>query len=383
MSPLLRASFAPIWGRCSGALSLCENEPNFPTQESAIGTAAHWVLSEVLTNHKHSFPKGLVAKAYLGRKAPNDEIIDDSVVEGVQIELDEILKVAERHNAVPSLLIEQPLKITTLHPDLTGTPDVALILPGFIYLWDYKHGHRDRQAINDLQLVCYLMGLAEQYRLPETTSFLARIVQPFCYHGEDSTKTWTGHLAALRPLAESLSFKAHHAFTDASLSTGKHCRDCPAVYHCSAARKMSYNLIDVVNAPVEIDEMDDYNLGIEYRLLKDNLPVIAERLDALAMQIESCVKKGSTKTGFGLKAKQSRRKWTINSDLAVTMAKQWGYDISKPGVLTPAQAVKVASKEDKALFENFIKSISARETKGVTLVEEEHTLGHRAFRSEE
>lgn len=382
MSELLRASFAPIWGRCTGAISLCEDEPNFPTQESAIGTAAHWVLNEVLTHHKLGKTKGLVAKAYLGRQAPNDEIIDDEIVEGVQIAVDEILKVAERHNAVSSLLLEHPLQIPAVHPDLTGTLDVALILPGFVYLWDYKHGHRDRQAINDLQLVCYLFGLVERYRLPENTQFLARIIQPFCYHGEESTKTWTGTIASLQPLRASLSFKAHHAFSDPLLSTGKHCRDCPAVYKCSAARKMAYNTVDLVNAPIDVDEMGDANLGAEYRLLKETILVIVERIDALKMQIEARIKNGSTQTGFGLKAKQSRRKWVVNADLACTMAKQYGYDLSKPGVVTPTQAIKMASKEDNSAFESFIKSISARETTGLTLVEEEHTLGHQAFRPE-
>lgn len=382
MSELLRASFAPIWGRCTSAISLCENEPNFPTQESATGIAAHWVLNEVLTHHKQGSPKNLTAKAYLGRQAPNGEVIDDQIVEGVQIAVDEILEVAQRHNAVSLLLLEHPLCIKTIHPDLTGTLDVALILPGFVYLWDYKHGHRDRQAINDLQLICYLIGLMEQHALPDSTQFLARIVQPFCYHGEESTRTWTGTLSDLQSHRVSLSFKAHHAFTDASLSTGKHCRDCPAVYKCSAARKMSYNAIDLVNEPIDTDAMNDYNLGVEYRLLRDTLPVILERVEALELQIKDSVRKGSTKTGFGLKAKQSRRRWTADLNLIVMMAKQWGYDISKPGVITPTQAMKMASKEDKAAFESFIKSMSARETTGFTLVQEEHTLGHQAFRSE-
>lgn len=380
----LAPSSAPQWGNCSGSVAAQANTPNRETQETREGTAAHWVMSETLLNHRDNRDGPLQCAGYLGAVDPAGVMIDDKMVEGAQVMIDDVLEVAHRFDALPYLLIEHRVSMPKIHPQNWGTLDVALYLPDrkLLFIWDYKHGHRETGP-GSLQFVDYLQGLCEKYlidgELDQQTRYVARVVQPYCYYASGPVREQTGFLSELRPQWNRLAMKAHEAFSNPTLSTGLWCRDCSAVGPCSAARRAGYNFIDMVNEPYEMDQMRGADLAVERVILSDGLAVAKARLEAIEDELHHRVTAGETDSGLTVETSAGRLNWTVAPAQARALAAQFGVDASKDAALTPAQTLAAAPAAVRPMLKQVMKTMTGRNPGKLKLVPADASRTARAF----
>lgn len=382
----LPPSSATQWGNCSGSVAAQAPFPDTESEQSREGTAAHWVMSETLLNHRDGRDGPRECVGYLGRKDPAGVIIDDKMVEGAQVIVDDVLDVCQRFDALPYLLIEHRVYMPTIHPQNWGTLDVGLYLPfrNVLFLWDYKHGHREAPAPGNLQMVDYLKGLCEKYQidglLDQKTRFVVRIVQPYCYRIVGPVQEWTGMLSDLRGTWNTLSWKAHEAFTAPKLSTGPWCRDCKAVGTCSAARRAGYNFIDLVNEPYAMDRMTGADLAVERGIVSDGLAVAKARLEAIEDELHHRIKDGQHDSGLTLETSAGRIEWTVTPATARALAAQFGVDATKDAVLTPTQTLAAAPAKVRPMLKQVMDRMTRRPAGKLKLVTADASRTARAFK---
>lgn len=381
----LAPSSAPQWGRCSGSIAAQANIPDRESEATREGTAAHWVMSETLLNHRDNRDGPRECVGYLGATDPQGLLIDDKMVEGAQMMVDDVLEVAHRFDGLPYLLIEHRVFMPKIHPQNWGTLDVGLYLPDrqLLFIWDYKHGHRETGP-GSLQFVDYLQGLCEKYQidglLDQQTRYVARVVQPYCYYAAGPVREQTGFPSDLRGQWNQLAVKAHEAFSNPTLSTGLWCRDCKAVGTCSAARRAGYNFIDLVNEPYEMDRMRGADLAVERGILADGLAVARARLEAIEDELHHRVTAGETDSGLTVETSAGRVEWTVAPANARALAAQFGVDASKDAVLTPAQTLAAAPANVRPLLKQVMDKMTGRKAGKLKLVPADESRTARAFK---
>ena len=384
----LAPSSAPLWGECSGFIAASQGAPDIETDESREGDAAHWVMAESLATWRS--PSNEVSirgpHDFIGAAAPNGVVIDDRMATGAKAIVDDVLRVTTEHGGLERLLIEHKVKMPGIHDLNYGTLDVGLVLPEkrLLFLWDYKHGHRENSARGNLQLVDYTNGLMGQYGITglDDQHYAAslRIVQPYCYKASGPVDEWAFTLSDLRAYANKLHNAAYASFHSPRLSAGLWCRDCPAVGKCAATRRSSYNLIMYADQPYEMDAMDGHDLAAERDILTVGSKVIKERLEAIEDELHNRITNGDASSGLTLETNPGTLKWTVPEAQAVAFAGQFQLDISKTDVITPTQAIAKIDVAMRPAFKSALKAITARPAGGLKLVNQENSLGARAFK---
>lgn len=385
---ILAASGAPIWGHCSGSVRAQADIPNPETDASREGTAAHWVAETVLRHARDNVGQRMTCEMLLGERAPNGVLIDDKMVEGAQVFVDDVLAISDAHQATHRLLIEHKVMVTSIHPtDCGGTLDAALVLPEkrLIILWDYKNGHRRVKAFDNDQMIVYLRGLEELFKLTgaHDQAFRAqvRIVQPFSYDGDGPVNVWDlEQLALIRAPINRLHHAAHEALGPSpKLTTGNWCRDCRALFTCEAARGKEYLLFDYVGLPYRMDKMTGAELATERQILLDGIPVATRRLEAIEAEIGHRLQRGEPGVGLVLESKAGNKKWTVPAVQVIALLGQLGIDASKPDVLTPVQTLAKAPKDRKPMVEQIINAVTARSAGSLKLKPASESKVARAF----
>ncbi len=339
------ASIAPsaagIWGYCSGYLSIAHLAADHDTDSTRAGTASHWVaLDECARND-------MDAEDYIGVADPDGTIVDEGTAEGAQAMVDMIKSLREQYPNADEL-IEHRVYMYNIHPNNWGTLDYARVMldKNLIVIGDYKHGHREVGAVRNLQLIDYAMGVLNSYGLTLETNqslvFEFRICQPFAYSPEGPVKVWRATVAELMPVWRML---AEQANADPHMTVGMHCRDCPAVGRCSAARRACYSVMDYTAQPFLIDNMDGADLATERKLLQVAAKLVDVRLSDIEEQLLHRVKNGDTESGLALKATSGRAKWREKDETVIATFNTVGMDVSKLATITPTQAQKMAKTE--------------------------------------
>lgn len=381
----LAPSSADIWGHCSGSVSAQLGIPNRETEKTRQGNAGHWVAASTLRAHKSGAPTGLTCSDYVGRTDPDGTVIDETMAEGAQVYVDDVLEVCQRFDCLADLLIEHRVYMPKIHGQNWGTLDAGVFLPAVqrVHLWDYKGGHRDVQAAGNFQMVDYLQGLVEAYGIDgfndqRITAFV-RIVQPFCYYARGPIKEWAVPLGELRAHWNILQAKAIEAFTSRVLSTGLWCRDCRAVGKCAATRKARYNFIELVDQPYEMDAMGGADLAVEKSILEDGIAVAKKRLEAIEDELRHRIKNGDSSSGLTVEAVPGRRDWSIPVPQAIAIFSQFGVNIRKEGALTPTQSLQKVPKEQRRHVDGLLKRFTTRKS-AITLVPVDESRNARAFK---
>jgi hypothetical protein len=380
---VLAPSSAPQWAFCSGSVTANAAVPQFDTQESREGEAAHWVGETVLRAFK--VPNGgqhLLCSDLTGMKGPNGVVIDEKMAEGAQIRVDDTLQVCQEHGAVQQLLVEHRVHMPQIHPDNWGTLDTSLHLPAVntVYIWDYKHGHRQHDAFEHMQLVDYVGGLAAELRLSPDTLLVIRVVQPFCYSSDGPISEWRVTLGELQPYFEQLRVMANEALTDPKFTAGKHCRDCAAVGRCATARRAAYSVITYAKEPYLIETMTGADLAVERKILEIGGVIVKARGKAIDDELTYRINGGAADTGLALQSSFGNLAWTVPPAQAIALASQFGVDIAKPGVDTPTQAKDKVPVTMRPTFEQVLKTVTRRNPTGAKLINADDTIGAQAFK---
>ena len=387
---LLAPSSAPQWGNCSGSLRAQADRPSHDSQETREGTAAHWVGSEVLLN-RQSAARGMPGRGplecaeFLGKTAPNGVVIDAKMVEGPEIYVADVSAVCERFGVWHLLRVEKRVYMPRIHPENHGTPDAWVLLPdgSVLFLWDYKHGHRQNPAEGHLQLVNYAEGVCQETGIDgmadQRIRLVVRIVQPFCYSAGGAIDEWSVPLSDLRPYWNRLAAKAWEALNRPTLTSGPWCRDCRAVGDCVAAKQTGYNLITVIDVPYAMDKMDLPALAVEREQLETALTVAKARFEAIEDELQHRIAAGEVGSGLAIEVGYGRLGWTVPPAQAVAVAAQFGVDASTPGVITPTETIKAAPVEVREMLRQTLKNFTRRPPGKAKLVPLEGTRSARAF----
>lgn len=360
-------SGAPIWGLCNGYAHASAACPSIETEESRKGTGAHWVFEQ-------AFLDEMDAADYVGEKDPDGTLITEEMAEGAQHMVDHALELRERTGVQPH--IEQRVYMPQIHAENNGTPDLWLadFANQTIYTSDYKNGHLQVNP-DSWQLADYTLGVCNEIGLDPTkfpdTKVVHTIVQPFCYTSKGIVRSQEFKLSELFPVWETLRQQAN---SEPHMTTGKHCRFCPLVGTCSAARKAGFAFGQYVQQPYQLDSMSVEDMIAELSLLSDSKQLIDARRDALEDMITHHIKTNGPAGGKTIGTVQGREKWSADvlpvfDALGFAAASQ-----RKP--LTPAQARK-AAKGDEQLIE-IINSYATRPSAAV-LIDVMDSPSHKAF----
>ena len=381
-------SAAPEYAYCSGSILANESVPDRETQETREGDAAHWVVAGCLTAWKNGGSES--SDGYLGNTAPNGVVIDEEILDSANVMIADVVEVCTRHNARAWLKVEYRVQILAVHPtDSWGTLDAALITPSLdiIYVWDFKHGHGQVDALDNFQLVSYTEGLREEWQadgyVNGNTAVHMRVVQPRCYRSSGPVDEWVTPLGQIRGHVNQLAAQAREAENNPQMCAGKHCRYCPARVPCAAAKQAGYQWVDYAKSPYQIETYDDASLATEQKILEGGLVLLKARLEAIEDELQYRISQGATGTGLVLESGLGRRKWRVPIEQAIAFCQQFGIDIEVPAARTPTQATQRVPVAMRDNFKLALDSVSERKSTGLKLVTASNSRTARAFKRSE
>ena len=384
-------SAAPEYAYCSGSILANKAVVDRDTEETREGEAAHWVVATGLNAYRDLEPKRGSVTELLGTTAPNGVVIDEEIIDSAEVMIADVVEVCEQYNYLHGdrawLLIEYRVQISAVHPtDSWGTLDVALIMPSLdlMYVWDFKHGHGQVDALDNYQLVSYTEGLREDGRIDGyatgKTKLHLRVVQPRCYRQSGPVDEWVTTLGGITGHVTRLAAQAQEAETNPQMCAGKHCRYCPARIQCAAAKQAGYQWVDFAKTPYQIETYDDISLATERAILEGGLVLLKARFEAIEDELRYRISQGAVGTGLTLESGLGRRKWKVPIPQAVAFCKQFGIDIEVPAARTPTQATQKVPVAMRANFKAVLDSVSERKSTGLKLVTASNSRTARAFK---
>jgi len=324
----------------------------------------------------------LFCSDWIGKVDPDGTLITQEIAEGAQCILDDLLLMVSRFGGYQYLLIEQRVSMTRIHPTHNwGTLDLALYNPTLkvLVLSDLKFGFGLVRAAGNLQMIDYVEGLYEAFAMPMDTTVHIRIAQPFAFAPWGAIDEWVGQLSELVPYFEKLHVKAHEAFTNPTLTAGKHCRYCPANVDCPAARQYLYLWGSIADMPYQMDKMSADDKAREINLLVGVERLAKSRREALEDGLISDLSNGAACAVKAVQSAPARLKWDEGKELAAIAAfNSLGMDIRSPMPVTPTQAIQRAPKEIRDVAEKMVASMATRKMSS-KLIDREDSIVSLAF----
>ena len=311
----MRHSFLPpsgasAWSKCAMWPTMNARYPQSNTAESEEGTAAHWVMAEMLAGRQ-------VVEDTL---SPNGVTITQEMIEGAELVRETV------ETTVPGGIyephIETTVAITAIHPDCFGTPDIWSynILDRTLRIVDYKFGHRFVDEYFYTHGLLFMLGIIGKFEtVPETVSFT--IVQPRCFYRGEPVRTHTYklgeatmHLHAIREAA----YKATQP--NPTATTGAHCEHCPGRHACPTLQKAAYSDAETSTDQQPV-ELTPAAAALELKMLERAVLRLTARVEGLREQTTANLRDGKHVPHYKLEAGRGRRKWTAAPEDILKAAK--------------------------------------------------------------
>jgi hypothetical protein len=340
----LPPSGAAAWSQCAQWPTMNKLYPQDDTAESIEGTAAHWVCSELLRGR--TYPVGHIA--------PNSVAVTEEMLDGADLYRDS-LETRLFFKAPPGYTsVEEIVYIPSIHADCFGTPDAWEYFPGDAHLEivDYKYGHGFIDEYFNKQGLLYALGAIEALLKagimlpdPEKISVSFTVVQPRCYYRGAPVRTHSYTVAEAAQYIRQIEAAALAATTpNPTATTNPECGHCPGRHACSALQRAAYNDAEYA------DERQPHNLSpqaaaLELRMLERSYERLGARVDGLKELTLANIKNGASIPYYRVEAGKGRRNWTASAEQIIAIGIVLGKDLSKPGVITPAQAEKLGLDE--------------------------------------
>lgn len=322
---------------CPGSRALEAKYPQPLSPAAEEGTAAHWVLSELLN-------KKLMT--HVGTLASNGVMITDEMVHGAMV-----AEAFIRSLVAPPLHegIEETLDISFIHPECWGTCDYWCLdmKREHLHVVDYKFGHLVVEPFENWQLIAYSAGVLHIPSIVAKTIHL-HIVQPRAYHPTGkSIRTWTIEFPQLQIYWDKLRRAEMFSMQpNAPLKPSPQCQFCSARSRCDALQRrvLSHLDSDVYSSDHELTPEE---LGNELRMLLRAQAVLNSRITGLQQQALALIKQGQRVNWFRAEATRGREKWKKSVDEIITLGELWGLKLAKsPECITPKQAVDAGLPRD-------------------------------------
>ncbi len=310
---------------------------------AAEGTAAHWCMQQLFDGWSG---EQLLAD---GKTEANHPVTRE-MVEAAQILVDDVNAVRAEFGVRTAAVIEQRVHIPRVHPSANwGTPDVRLWVMGadgrvYLFVWDFKYGHKHVDAFENWQLADYAAGLLDEARAAniaeDRITLVLRVVQPRSYHRDGPVREWRLSAAELGAYVFRLSMAADEAMSPTPVlkPSPDACENCNARHACEALQRAAYRGMDIARQ-AQADNLTPAALGLELRYLKDAQKLMTARITGLEAQAESLIRGAVTVPHWKFEAAGSRLNWTVSPAEVLALGDMLGVPLAKePEPITPTQA---------------------------------------------
>lgn len=310
---------------CPGAFKMRKLYPDDEDSPSAMeGTAAHWVASEMLLGRTHT----------AGELAPNGIAVTEEMLDGAEMYADALAPYLD------GAKIETQIRCANVHADCYGTPDFIRLNQDTMVVADYKYGHRHVEVFENWQLIAYAEGEMFYWHGNGNLKIIFLIVQPRSYHRDGPVREWHLPASELPSYVERLRAACIAAEQpDAPCVPSIHCQDCSASHACQALQNAAYSALDIAGQSAPL-ELTPEATGLELRIIEWAMERLKARQSGLAEQAQSLLRSGTSVPGYALEAGTGREKWAKSVDEVIALGSMMGVNVSKPGVITPKQAIK-------------------------------------------
>lgn len=375
----LAPSSAYRWVECPLSVALGERFPAL-TQDPAgpEGTAAHWVWYQMLTDHAPA----------IGDMTPEGLPVTDEMIEGALQFVNKVFSIANPHQAMRKVRLEQRVSMAGIHPEMFGTPDASIDLLEECGEWhsvDYKFGHRAVSPFENMQLAAYTFGEFERLELTDAQIDNAKvyfhIVQPRCFHNRPANMTWETTGKELRKLWARMRESATDAIQHelgARPKVGPWCRDCPGRRACPTLRMNAGSAIDWINRSYPAELPLDA-AGLELKFVESALAQLEAHAEGLREQVKHGITSGGHCPDWAMEGVAGRGKhWTVEAEEVFMVGDMLELDLRKPvEPVTPVQAIALFKKKgfDTSVIDGYCKPNPG----SVQLKARTETIGSRVF----
>jgi hypothetical protein len=345
----LGGSTAKRWMSCPGSVRMSRGRPNYATDHSKAGTAAHAVGELSLRNNLD--PEGFDGTTVEG------VLVDADMVAAVKVYVDYCRELMQEPGA--EWWIEKRVSLAALNPpdDMEGTTDFGIYKPQLreLEIVDFKNGSGVVvEAVDNPQLIYYAIGLilalGAGYQI-DTVKMT--IVQPRAPHHEGVVRSATmDYNDVLAFAGELLNAARMTQAPDAPLIPGSHCRFCPASAVCPAQADHAQALaqtafVDLpVSAPPAPETLPPEILGE----ILTGIPVLKDWIAAVEAHAARELEAGNPVPGRKLvEGKKGNRRWKDPKEVEDWYLRNIGGSEDELYVRTlksPAQVEKLVGKKN-------------------------------------
>lgn len=330
----LPPSSAHCWVHCAGWRSLhAAFSDAVDSVPAAEGTAAHWCFEQMFAGRTPA----------VGEAAPNGVLVTDEMLDGAELFVDAVRSMvpADTH-----LYVEDKLMMhNVIHEANWGTPDVFAVVPGTVWLFDFKFGHQYVEEFENWQCIDYVAGIYQAHLpsggLSDSTVVYITICQPRVFNRGSPVRTWATTIGALKPYWARLAAAAPMAMCDeAPCVPGDWCDHCNGRHACEAlqrtaltATEQAFSSIPLVLPPLAASR--------ELRAMQRAAKMLEARMTGLQQQLLDLCRAGTDVPGYGIERAQGRQRWIRPLPEVIALGSLYGLKLDKPGVITPKQSVKL------------------------------------------
>lgn len=379
----LAPSSAFRWVPCPLSVALGEAYPALTQDPSGPeGAAAHEVWLMMLNGIEPA----------IGDMTSEGLPVTDEMIEGAQQFVDKVRSIAEPHNAMDRVRLEETVEMRGIHHVMFGTSDASidlLELCGEWHMIDYKFGHRSVSPFENLQLAGYTFGEFERLGLTDeqidNAKVFFHIVQPRCFYNRPANSTWETTGKNLRHLWDKMRESALDAITHelgARPKVGAWCRDCPGRRACPTLRTNAGANIDWINRSWPA-EMPLEAAGLELKFVQAALAQLEAHASGLREQVEHGVTTGGHCPDWAMSPQPGRGKhWTVPAEDVFALGDCLDPPVDlrkKPEAVTPNQAIDLLKKAIKGFDASLIEEYAKPNPGSVKLIARTDTLAHRVF----
>lgn len=311
--------------------------------EAAEGTAAHWVVEELL------YRRPVAVDQVAGNGVP----VTAQMLEGADVYVEEVGRAYASLASVSHYKVEQRVAIPAVHPNNWGTPDCWIFGHNptsgraRLIIVDYKFGHGFVEVFENWQLVDYASGILDELGIDgagdEFVDVEFVVVQPRSYHRDGPVRRWTTQARELRPLVNKLAgaAEAAHLPNPKARPDPAACKHCPGRHACEALQREAYHAADVAGMSTPL-ELPLEAMALELRTLERAQKLLEARASGLAEQLEHALAGGQRCAHYTLAPGESKLVWNKSPAEVLALGQLLGADLAKPREpVTPTQAKKL------------------------------------------
>lgn len=313
-------SGAHRWMNCPGSVAAQVGKPDTAGEAARFGTLCHEVLETTLLHPERVMP---------------EDTRDD-----VREMLEPVLLYIQNQEWLygASVIPEQRVDLSFIHPAMFGTLDVLLETPSYIEVIDLKSG-RVRVEPDDPQFVLY--GAAALQRNPDAR-FVTTVAQP--RHGEPRAQTWERDeweavLAQAAITAAQAVDEDGAPDPSAPRFAGSWCDGCKAHGECPTAHAHMRQLAAREFAP-PVATLTDEQIGQCLTLESQ----VQSWFKALRKEAYARALRGETEHYKLVAGRAGNRKWSDEAQVRQVCA-ELGVDPVEPTLRSPAQIEKELGKK--------------------------------------